>query len=155
MIKPLELSLGLPMEVANKVISTTDKVWEILLASRDGDLEHVKRLVNECPELIYGQYNYTPPIHFAVREGHIELVKYLLDKGAHDPNYKIYPFLDKLELMADDRGYTEIVDRLNDYATHPERQQFLGIMERSFLNAAIYNWNFKKRWTVMIWNIQN
>jgi ankyrin repeat protein len=29
------------------------------------------------------------PIHFAVREGHVELVKYLLDNGAHDPNYKI------------------------------------------------------------------
>jgi hypothetical protein len=39
MIQPLEMRLGLPMEVANKVISTTDKVWEILLASREGDLE--------------------------------------------------------------------------------------------------------------------
>jgi hypothetical protein len=33
MIKPYELSLSRPMEVAGKVISTTDKVWEILLAS--------------------------------------------------------------------------------------------------------------------------
>lgn len=126
MIKPLEMSLELPMEVSNKVVSTTDKVWEILLASRDGDLTHVKRLVNECPELIYCQYNYTPPIHFAVREGHTELVKYLLDKGAHDPDYKIYPFLDKLDVLAEDRGYTEIVDLLSDYAAHPERQQYFG-----------------------------
>lgn len=42
MIKPLEMNLGLPMEVANKVISTTDKVWEILTASRNGDLEKVR-----------------------------------------------------------------------------------------------------------------
>jgi ankyrin repeat protein len=99
MIRPLEMRLGLPMEVANKTLSTTHKVWDILIASRDGDLEKVKQMVSECPDIIYGQYNYTPPIHFAVREGHTELVKYLLDKGAHDPNYKIYPFLDKLDVI--------------------------------------------------------
>jgi hypothetical protein len=40
------------MEVGNGVISTTTKVWEILLASYDGDLDKVKKLTNECPEFI-------------------------------------------------------------------------------------------------------
>ncbi len=49
-------------------------------------------MVDECPELIYAQYNYHPPIHFAVREGHLDLVRYLLRNGAHAPDYRSYPF---------------------------------------------------------------
>jgi ankyrin repeat protein len=128
------MSMGLPMEVGNKVLSTTDKVWDILMSSRDGNLEHVKELVNECPELVYAQYNYTPPIHFAVREGHNELVSYLLEKGAHDPAYKTYPFLDSLETIAADRGFREIVLYLQDYAAIPSRQQFFGDNGKIFFN---------------------
>jgi hypothetical protein len=144
MIKPLEMCLGLPMEVANKVISTTDKVWEILLASQDGDLKKVKQLTGECPELIYGQYNYTPPIHFAVREGHTELVNYLLDNGAHDPDYQIYPFLDKLDVLAQDRGHTEIAALLADYAAHPERQKYFGDNGKIFFNRTNLQLEFQK-----------
>ena len=76
MIQPTELKLNLPMTVANSVLSTTTKVWQVLVASKNGDMDSVMNLVAECPELIFAQYNYTPPIHFAVREGHHELVKY-------------------------------------------------------------------------------
>ena len=126
MIQPYEMSLGLPMEVADKVLSTTDKVWRILVASRDGDLAAVKRMVADCPELIYAQYNYTPPIHFAVREGHRDLVRYLLDHGAHDPTYRIYPFLDNLQALAQDRGHEDIVSQLQAYANDPSRQKYKG-----------------------------
>src|SRR5215468_8998642 len=95
MIQPDELKPELPMDLSAGT-STTTKIWEILVASKDGDLKRVKELVDENSALIYAQYNYTPPIHFAVREGHTELVKYLLDQGAHDPSYKTYPFLDSL-----------------------------------------------------------
>jgi ankyrin repeat protein len=126
MIQPIELQKELPMKLSNNVVSTTTKVWEILVASKNGDLETVKKLGNECHELLYAQYNYTPPIHFAVREGHIELVKYLLDNGAHDPNYKIYPFLDTLQTIANDRGYYEIETLLNEYAVNPSKQKYKG-----------------------------
>ena len=63
-----------PMELSNGVICSTTKVWQILQASNQGDLNVVKKLVSECPELVYAQYNYAPPIHFAVREGHLVLV---------------------------------------------------------------------------------
>jgi ankyrin repeat protein len=86
----------------------------------------VKKMVNECPELIYAQYNYTPPIHFAVREGHTELVKYLLDNGAHDPSYKTYPFRDSLTTIAEDRGYYKIEDMLNQYARDPSLCKYKG-----------------------------
>jgi len=114
------------MEISNGVLSTTTHVWNILVASRDGNLQRVKELVHECPELIYAQYNYTPPIHFAVREGHLHLVNFLLDHGAHDPGYKIYPFLDSLLSIAEDRGHREIALLLEQYNNDPSRWKFKG-----------------------------
>jgi len=132
MIQPYELKLNLPMEVGNRERSSTGRVWQILSASCNGDLSHIKQLVAECPGLIYAQYNYAPPIHFAVREGHIELVKYLLDNGAHDPIYRFYPFLDSMQTVADDRGYTEIVALLDEYAANPSMQKYNGDNGRIF-----------------------
>ena len=114
------------MELSDSVISTTAKVWDVLVAAKKGDLETVKNLVNECPELIYAQYNYTPPIHFAVREGHLNLVNYLLNNGAHDPAYKIYPFSDTLQTIAKDRGHEEIVILLDKYAITPSMHKYKG-----------------------------
>jgi len=126
MLRPYELTLDLPVSLSSDVPSTTFKVWEVLMASRDGDLERIKKLTDECPELIYAQYNYTPPIHFAVREGHTHLVAYLLDLGAHDPAYITYPFKDTLSTVADDRGFGDIVSLLHDYAGRPELCKFKG-----------------------------
>ncbi|OJY98250.1 MAG: hypothetical protein BGP13_11440 [Sphingobacteriales bacterium 40-81] len=69
MIQPNELKLSLPIEVGRNTISNTTKIWEVLKANNDGTLYKVKELIHECPDLIYAQYNYAPPIHFTVREG--------------------------------------------------------------------------------------
>ena len=83
MILPDEIKMLCPVSLSNGVFSDTAKVWSILKAAKEGNTASVKSLAAECPELIYAQYNYTPPIHFAVPEGHVELVKYLLtDAGA-------------------------------------------------------------------------
>lgn len=95
-------------------MSTTTAVWNILAASYKGDLEAVWAA---GPGLIYAQYNYTPPIHFAVREGHTDLVRYLLAEGAYDPSYKTYPFRESLLTVAQDRGHREIEALLNTYVT--------------------------------------
>jgi len=50
----------------------------------------------------------------------------LLDRGAHAPEYKTYPFGDSLSTVAEDRSFDQIVDLLADYADHPERQRFEG-----------------------------
>jgi hypothetical protein len=114
------------MEVANGVLSTTTKVWNMLNASKTGNFDLIKKMIDSCPELLYAQYNYTPPIYFAVREGHLDIVQYLLQQGAHDPDYKNYPFLDSLQTLAKDRGYQQIVEALDEYAHHPAMQKFKG-----------------------------
>jgi len=126
MIKPNELKQDLPMSLSGGVLSTTTKVWDILMASHAGNLELVMQMAADCPELLYAQYNYTPPIHFAVREGHIDLVNYLLEQGAHDPTYRIYPFLDTLQTLALDRGFDEIASQLDAYAGNPALHKFKG-----------------------------
>ncbi|MES2373983.1 MAG: ankyrin repeat domain-containing protein [Bacteroidota bacterium] len=126
MIQPNEMKNGFAMHLHNEVVSTNTKVWEILAASKNGDLASIKKMADDCPELLYAQYNYTPAIHFAVREGHSELVTYLLGKGAHDPSYKMYPFQDSLETIAEDRGYLEIAKQLKDYAADSSIKKYTG-----------------------------
>jgi ankyrin repeat protein len=144
MIQPNELKLNNPIGLFNGVISSTTKVWEVLTASRNGNLKEVKKIVDEFPELIYAQYNYTPPIHFAVREGHLNLVTYLLSNGAHNPAYKIYPFQDTLQTVAQDRGYNEILALLNEYAADSSRHKFKGDNGEIYYNRTELQKEFEK-----------
>lgn len=126
MIQLEEMKRMLPMELHGGGRSTTTEVWEILSASRDGDLDRVRSLIDSCPALSSCQYNYTPPLHFAVREGHLPLVQELVARGGLDPTYKTYPFLDLLVTMADDRGHTEIADFLRESLNTPGVPQVKG-----------------------------
>jgi len=108
MLTPIEMQRTLPMALHRGVESTTTEVWAMLSASFAGDLAKAQELIAQCPELATCQYNYTPPLHFAVREGHLELVRTLVDRGAYDPGYKSYPFGDTLPTIARDRGFEEI-----------------------------------------------
>jgi len=65
-----------------------DGLWRLFEASASGDVEGVKHLVEARPELVNAQYNYTPAIHFAVREGRIEVAEYLIDRGAETTDYR-------------------------------------------------------------------
>ena len=73
----------------------------------------VRALVADVPGLATVEYNYTPPIHFAVREGHAAIVQFLLAHGA-DPAYRSYPFQESLLQFAEDRGHTEVAAILRD-----------------------------------------
>src|SRR5690242_7284012 len=94
-----------------------EDIWNILSASRDGDLGRVKELIARRPDLVSAEYNYTPPIHFAVRERHLDVVRFLLDKGAEYSTYRTYPFQDSLLTMARDREYHDIAQLLLDLAS--------------------------------------
>lgn len=52
------------------------------------------------------EYNYTPPVHFAVREDHVCVAALLLAHGA-DPAYGSYPFMESLLTFAEERGHAE------------------------------------------------
>jgi ankyrin repeat protein len=112
MLTPVEMQRTLPMTIHGGRSSTTTDVWAMLSAAHAGDLARVQELIALRPELATCQYNYTPPLHFAVREGHLELVRLLVERGAYDPGYKSYPFGDTLLTIARDRGCDEIAAML-------------------------------------------
>lgn len=85
MIQPREMEEVHPIKLHAGGVSTTTEVWNMLSASFDGDVDRVAALVDSNRQLLTCQYDYTSPLHFAVREGHVELVKLLLDCGA-DPD---------------------------------------------------------------------
>ena len=108
MLTPIEMQRTLPMALHGGVKSTTTEVWAMLSAAHSGNIAVAQELMAQRPELATCQYNYTPPLHFAVREGHLALVRALVDRRAYDPGYKSYPFGDTLLTIARDRGFDEI-----------------------------------------------
>jgi ankyrin repeat protein len=122
-IQPPELKATLPMELQDGEYSTTTDVWGMLVASRAGDLDRIKELVTTTPGLITCYYNYMPPLHLAVREGHLPLVRYLLERGALNAADVTYPYGETFVTMAEDRGYGEIASLLKEHAGRPEARR--------------------------------
>ncbi len=114
MIEPIEMRRPLRITLHDGAMSTTTEVWAMLAACRAGDLARAEQLMAQRPQLATCEYNYTPPLHFAVREGHVALVRALVDRRAYDPGYKTYPFGDTLLTLARDRGHEEIAEMLED-----------------------------------------
>lgn len=56
--------------------------WSLMCASAAGDLKTVKALLKKDPRLIHAGFWYQFPLHMAVRKGHLEVVRVLLDAGS-------------------------------------------------------------------------
>jgi uncharacterized protein len=123
MIQPVEMRRTLPMTLHGGALSTTTEVWEMLGACQNGDLDNILQLITHRKELSTCQFNYTPTLHLAIREGHLQIVSTLIERRAFDPTYKTYPFADSLLTMAQDRGYDEISAVLQQALATPDRTQ--------------------------------
>jgi ankyrin repeat protein len=117
LIRPAELQGRRPYTLPDGAVVTTDDVFRVFVAARAGDLDEVKSLVARVPALAVVEYNYTPPIHFAVREGHLALVEFLIDRGADIAAYRSYPFGDALLTMAEEREHDEVAALLRERLT--------------------------------------
>jgi ankyrin repeat protein len=96
-----------------------DDNWKTIVASANGDAPTLRRLLSRDPTLSRRGYFYTPPIHFAVREGHTEIVQMLLDAGA-DPEWNGY-YGDSLIGMARERGHHAVVAILEQARSQQNR----------------------------------
>lgn len=102
MIRPDELKKNEPLKWS---AGTGTEVWEMFCAAIGGDLETIRRLVNQTPALVRCQYRYRTPLYFAVRENQLEVARFLIEHGTDPLGLAIN---DRLLDIARDRGYGEM-----------------------------------------------
>ena len=90
-----------------------EAVWQVLNAARDGDVPRLRALLDDDRTLAQAGYWYTPPLHFAVREGHLEAVRLLLDAGADLYHRSLYG-QETLLRTAQDRGHDAVAGALRE-----------------------------------------
>ncbi len=59
-----------------------EQIWAFFMACHDGNIEQVKSLTNQHPNLIKASIHYHTPLHFALRENHLDIARHLLNLGA-------------------------------------------------------------------------
>jgi ankyrin repeat protein len=85
-------------------------IWDTLVVASTGDVVTLRTLLERDPRLARATYWYAPAAHFAVRHGHADAVRLLLDAGA-DPEAN--GLNDRsLHEMARERGYEAIARML-------------------------------------------
>lgn len=91
-------------------------VWDTITAAAAGDTVTLQRLMKRDRNLSRAEYFYAPPIHFAVREGHAEAVRILLDAGAAEADWNGCD-LDGLIEIARDRSFEDVALLLDKVRT--------------------------------------
>ena len=81
--------------------------WAMFCAAIRNDVDALKKHLTEDADRARLEFWYTPPIHFAVREGHLEATRVL---------WEAYPYneVTKLIHLADDRGHSAVAEYLRE-----------------------------------------
>ncbi len=79
--------------------------WELIGAAIRNDADALREHLRKDPNRARLQFWYTPPLHFAVREGNLDATRVLWEAYAHDE-------VSDLIVMADDRGHAAVADYL-------------------------------------------
>ena len=91
-----------------------EDVWQVLTAARAGDLAALSGALERDSSLVSASYWYMPPLHFAVREGHLEAVRLLVAAGADLTHRNALYGNDTLLQMAEDRGHRQVAGFLRE-----------------------------------------
>lgn len=106
-------------------------VWAMFEASMTGDLAAIERLVARDPGLAWCEFQYFTPLHFALREGQLGVVRFLLDRagdghgrgdGRADTDGQVrgnplYGFGDMPVRIVRERGFDAVADYLESWLT--------------------------------------
>lgn len=93
-------------------------VWNMLVSCITGNVNMVRNLLNKQPSLANCNFAYFSPLHFAVREGHADIVDILLMHNADATAISGISWQDSPLQKAKDRGYSTIINMLE---THLQR----------------------------------
>lgn len=99
------------------VVVDGDQAWALFCASADGELDQARRLIESDPNLLHAQIWYAKPIDVAMREGHLEIMKLMLD--ADEPRWLFDHTRDwcyrttEFEMLR--RGFDEMVEYLKSW----------------------------------------
>lgn len=85
-------------------------VWSLMTACMNGEIQMVQGLLKEYPTLVNCSWAYFTPLHFAVREGHTEVVECLLEHGADASSITGVSWQDSPFQKAKDRGYSPLAE---------------------------------------------
>ena len=110
LIRPFELDPD-ALEWTGRWLGET--IWQLLNAARDGDTARLRAMLEDDPTLVRAEFWYTPPLHLAVREGHLDATRMLLEAGADVFHRSLYA-QETLLQMALDRGHDEVANFLRD-----------------------------------------
>ena len=85
------------------------EVWRLFCAAANGELDTVQSILRETPELMHSFLWYETPLHYAVRENQIGIVRELLDRKIN-PAYSNFNYSSWQSLLpiAQDREYHEL-----------------------------------------------
>ncbi len=103
-----------------------NEVWNMLEACTTGKFSLVRELLENDPALSNCSWAYFTPLHFAVREGHTEIVRLLLQYGADATAKSGLGWQDTPLQKALDRGHHRIAQILEDHLQRTFHSNSLG-----------------------------